>query len=180
MPRCPTCLDPGLQHILVADSLPAHLCPNCNGLLIGLVAYRRWREIEPISSVADAEHRNSIITEDTKNAKACTKCKSVMTKYRISSDAPNRIDFCVNCEDIWLDDGEWELIDSLIGSKHLATITTQPWQRRIRKETVKRMEHERLESVFGDEYVKVSEFAEWLEGHESRDEILAYLQRNSI
>jgi len=101
-----------------------------------------------------------------------------MTKYRISADAPNRIDFCASCEDIWLDEGEWLLVESLAGSEHLATITTQPWQRRIQLESAEQMADERLKAAFGSDYEKVIELRDWLNDHAARDEIFAYLSRH--
>lgn len=101
-----------------------------------------------------------------------------MTKFRISIDAPNRIDFCAHCEDIWLDEGEWAMVEALAGSDHLATIITQPWQRKIRLEAEHRMESERLHTLFGDEYEKVMDLQKWLTDHPARDELLALLRRS--
>ena len=37
-----------------------------------------------------------------------------MSKYRINADKTNRLDYCPHCEEIWLDDGEWQLVEGLV------------------------------------------------------------------
>lgn len=178
MSSCPVCPQSGLKHTLISESLPAHMCPACEGLLISLVAYRQWREhVEPPKR-PDRPPTN-VAVEDSKDAIACSKCGSMMTKYRISSESPNRIDFCEPCEDIWLDHGEWEIVEDLAGSDHLWTILTQPWQRRIVTESIDKMEVERLQDLLGPDYEKIVELSRWLTGHASRDLILTYLRRKS-
>ena len=174
MTACPRCPESGLRHTLVSDTLPGHTCASCGGILVSLVAYRRWRETlgpesEPSHRVHPADDTDEIVT--------CSKCKGLMTKYRISSEAPNRIDLCASCEDVWLDQGEWDLVEALAGSDHLANIITQPWQRRIRIETEEHLEEARLRERFGEDYDRLSSFREWFYEHPARDEIIAYLLR---
>ena len=45
MATCPNCKTSGLRHVLLSADLPAYACPDCSGLLVSLVAYRRWREL---------------------------------------------------------------------------------------------------------------------------------------
>jgi len=178
MATCPKCQDTELRHTLIAGNLTAHSCGRCTGLLISLIGYRRWREVH-YHSTADAEAvKVNCETPDTKNAIACSRCRTVMIKYRISARSDHRIDYCASCEDIWLDGGEWELIENLVGSKHLARIFTQPWQHRIRLETVDIMRSDRLESSFGKDFEKIRDLKDWLDKHPAREEVLAYLQRN--
>jgi len=145
-------------------------------MLISLVAYRHWRETHAFGEPSG--NYDAHPADDTDEAIACSKCLSLMTKYRISADAPNRIDFCAKCEDIWLDDGEWALVETLAGSDHLANIITQPWQRRVRMASEAQLETERLKSVFANDYDKVMELRAWLDDHPARNEVLVYLRRN--
>lgn len=174
MTACPVCPRTGLRHTLISDTLPGHACESCGGILMSLVAYRRWREtLGPQSTSSQDVHP----VADTETAITCSKCKRLMTKYRISADAPNRIDLCPGCEDVWLDQGEWDLVESLAGSDHLAEIFTQPWQRRIRLETGERAEELRLREKFAEDYDRISAFRDWFRGHPARDEIIAFLLR---
>ena len=119
------------------------------------------------------------LVPDTQDVITCGKCRNLMTKYRISADSRNRIDLCAKCEDVWLDDGEWELIETLVGSHELANITSQPWQHKVTSDTVDKMASERLSKELGDDYQRIFELREWLEEHPSRFEILAYLSHKS-
>lgn len=178
MADCPSCSHAGLKHTLLSDALPAHTCPSCDGLLVSLVAYRRWRETDH-APPKSSQLPNDVSVDDSKDAIACGKCRKLMTKFRISADSPNRIDYCAGCEDVWLDEGEWDLIEALAGSDHLATILTQPWQRRVIVESVEKMKHERLKTLLGSDYDKVMGLNDWLTDHTSRDVILTYLRRKS-
>lgn len=175
MATCPTCKTSGLKHTLISDHLPAYACPDCDGLLISLVAYRRWRETHA-GSGGDAGSAAETI-DDSAEAINCSRCNGIMTKFRISAAAPNHIDFCAHCEDIWLDHGEWDLVESLAGSDHLANILTQPWQRRLQSESRDRMEHERLRAKLGDDFDKLQDLRDWLHSHEHRDLLYAYISR---
>ena len=179
MSTCPKCSGTELRHTLVAGTLPAHSCYRCKGILVSLVAYRGWRERSGISKQSGKDENAVAPVKDTKDAVLCTKCRNLMTKYRISADAPNRIDFCSRCEDVWLDGGEWELVEALVGSDHLANITTQPWQYRLMSDSVRKMEVERLKKELGADYERVVNLSEFLDGHPARLEILAYLSSRS-
>ena len=102
-----------------------------------------------------------------------------MSKYRVSADAENRIDYCPDCDDVWLDGGEWELIDALVGSDSLAAITTQPWQYRVTKNIEANLEEKRLRALLGNDYERLLETSDWLDGHPARQEILAYFVEKS-
>lgn len=179
MATCPNCSDAELRHTLVAGTLPAHSCHRCKGIQVSLVAYRDWRERS--GTTENLKNNADTIAEvsDTKDALLCGKCRNVMTKFRVSADAANRIDFCSSCEEVWLDAGEWDLIGALVGSRHLANITTQPWQYRVMSDSVEVMALERLKKRLGSDYEKVVEFGDLLEGHPERLEILAYLAKRS-
>lgn len=176
MATCPTCKTPGLKHILLSADLPAYACPDCSGLLVSLVAYRRWRELHDEDSSVDAADGIESI-DDSDAAINCTRCGGIMTKYRFSAESPNHIDFCAHCEDIWLDHGEWQLVEALAGSDHLANILTQPWQRRILSESQQQMERDRLQGLLGDDYAKVMELRDWLHDHAHRNVVYALLMR---
>ena len=55
-----------------------------------------------------------------------------MSKYRIRSDKNNRLDYCPHCEEIWLDEGEWELVEGLVASGEFTKVFTQAWQYAVR------------------------------------------------
>ena len=177
MAACPKCISPGLSHTLIDESLPAYSCKTCRGTLLNLVAYRRWRDTTDTPHQPRKGGLEPAPPEDSSDAIKCTKCRRVMTKYRIAAAADNRIDYCVGCEDIWLDDGEWDLIANLVGTDQLAAVLSQAWQYRVRAGRRKHMETARMKDMLGADYERVAEIREWVQAHPSRTEILALVSR---
>jgi Zn-finger nucleic acid-binding protein len=163
---------------MLAEGLPGYSCGQCLGTLLSLVVYRAWRErsgahvlptVEP--AVADTTPADSI------GAKKCPKCRSLMSKYRISAEKTNRLDYCPHCEEIWLDDGEWQLIESLVVSGEFTKVFTQAWQYALRASITGAMEGQRLRELLGADCERFMEFASWLQSQPAKQEILALLAR---
>ena len=163
---------------MLTENLAAYSCGNCLGTLVSLVSYRAWRDRAaghelPAGAPAIAE----ITPADSVGAKKCPKCRSLMSKYRISSEKTNRLDYCPHCEEIWLDDGEWQLVESLVMSGEFTKVFTQAWQYAMRADVTGAMEEQRLHELLGGDFERVAEFSRWLEAQPARQEILARLQR---
>jgi Zn-finger nucleic acid-binding protein len=180
MALCPQCDHSVLVHTLLADGLAGYSCGMCLGTLVSLVAYRAWRERNsagslpaPTAAVPDAEPPDSI------GAKKCPKCRSLMSKYRIDSARINRLDYCPHCEEIWLDEGEWELVESLAISGDFTKVFTQAWQHAVRRGVTSAMEEQRLRELLGDDYSRVEQFAAWLESQPAKQEIMQALARHN-
>src|SRR4051812_37345021 len=174
MALCPQCNDSVLVHALLTDNLAGYSCGKCLGTLVSLVAYRAWREGAPrapavVPAAIPAEAPDSI------GAKKCPKCRSVMSKYRINADKTNRLDYCPHCEEIWLDDGEWQLVEGLVMAGDFAKVFTQAWQYAVRAGVSSTMEEQRLRKLLGGDYQRVAEFAKWLRSQPAKAEILARL-----
>jgi Zn-finger nucleic acid-binding protein len=182
MAHCPQCEQSVLVHTMLTESLAAYSCGSCLGTLVSLVAYRAWRERaarDALKSTPTAEP--DVTPPDSVGAKKCPKCRSVMLKYRIASDKTNRLDYCPHCEEIWLDNGEWELVESLVAAGDFAKVFTQAWQYAIRAGVTSAMEEQRMREILGGDYERVAEFARWLDTQPAKTEILARLaQRKRV
>jgi Zn-finger nucleic acid-binding protein len=178
MALCPQCEHSVLVHTLLTDALAGHSCGKCLGTLVSLVAYRAWRERMPRGSLRQTPAAvPDVDAPDSVGAKKCPKCRSVMSKYRISAERTNRLDFCPHCEEIWLDDGEWELVEGLVCAGDLTRVFTQSWQYAVRTGITTAMEEQRLRELLGADYERVVNFAEWLQTQPVKQEILARLAR---
>jgi len=176
MALCPQCVHSELVHTMLTDNLAAYSCGNCLGTLVSLVAYRAWRERAARDSLRAMPTAEPDATpSDSIGAKKCPKCRSVMLKYRITSGKSNRLDYCPHCEEIWLDDGEWELVESLVTAGDFTKVFTQAWQYAVRAGVTSAMEEQRLRELLGGDYERVAEFARWLETQPAKQEILARL-----
>ena len=180
MALCPQCDHSILVHTLLTDDLAAYSCGNCLGTLVSLVAYRAWREKQgkgalPATQTAEPDTE----PPDSIGAKKCPKCRSLMSKYRIRSDKTNRLDYCPHCEEIWLDEGEWELVEGLVASGEFTKVFTQAWQYAVRTGLTTAMEEQRLRELLGGDYDRVAKFAEWLQAQPAKQEIIARLTRRA-
>jgi Zn-finger nucleic acid-binding protein len=173
---------------MLAENFAAYSCGDCLGTLVSLVAYRAWRENSgrgqiAATSAAIAEPEPGADAEveppDSTDAKKCPKCRALMSKYRISAEKRNRLDYCAHCEEVWLDDGEWQLVESLAITGELAKVFTQAWQYAVRAGISHGMEEQRLRQLLGDNYERVVRFAEWLQLQPAKTEILARLSRQA-
>ncbi len=155
MAQCPQCAPMGnestLVHAMLAEGLPAYSCGKCLGTLVSLVTYRAWRESaagrHALRDFTAAAHEAD--AADSIAAKNCPKCRSLMSKYRFSAGKSNRLDYCPHCEEIWLDEGEWQLVESLVASGEFTKVFTQAWQFALRGEITEAMHEQRLRELLG-------------------------------
>lgn len=179
MALCPQCDHSVLVHTLLNDNLAGYSCGKCLGTLVSLVAYRAWRESasgrhalrDTPPAVADVD------PPDSTGAKKCPKCRSLMSKYRVTADKANRLDYCPHCEEIWLDEGEWQLVEGLVVAGDFTKVFTQAWQYAVRAGVSSAMEEQRLRELLGNDYDRVVQFATWLQTQPAKNEILARLTR---
>jgi hypothetical protein len=178
MAQCPQCADSTLVYAMLEPSLAAYSCGKCLGTLVSLAAYRAWREAAgsgrlPVvpAAVPESDAADSIA------AKKCPKCRSLMSKYRISAERTNRLDYCTHCDEVWLDDGEWHLVEGLALSGDFARLFTQAWQNMVQVEVTEAMEGSRLRGMLGNDFARVEEMREWIQTHPRKLEILARLAR---
>jgi Zn-finger nucleic acid-binding protein len=178
MALCPQCDHSVLVHTLLTDNLAGYSCGKCLGTLVSLVAYRAWREhaardvLAPIPTATP-----DFDTPDSTGAKKCPKCRSLMSKYRISAEKSNRLDYCAHCEEIWLDEGEWQLVEGLVMAGEFNRVFGQAWQYAVRTNVTGAMEEKRLRDLLGPDHERVMQFAAWLRSQPARQEILARLAR---
>jgi Zn-finger nucleic acid-binding protein len=172
---CPTCSTPELRSIQLADALPAQSCPECRGALLSLIAYRDWRGSHAAPEETQADAGNAEQADDNKAMLRCPQCKGFMTKFRFSADAANHIDLCDRCDLVWLDHGEWRLVEHLARSGQLAKVFDANWQKKLREEQGRRRAEARWREQLGDDFAKAKELRAWLAGHAKGKELLAYL-----
>ena len=159
--------------------LPARQCVDCRGVLLDLLTYRQWRELQTQDVHFGQNHalaEADVATEDTSKALLCGKCQRIMTKYRVSGESANRLDFCVHCADVWLDAGELALLDTPNLQGDLGRVFTTPWQQALTKGLTTQLATDNLQAHLGPDLAQVESFSQWLAEHPQRSRILAYLQ----
>lgn len=172
--ECPSCNGYNLKPIKLEFGLPARICSKCGGLLINLLSYRNWLDTAPeeIPLPQDAK----IEAEEKVKPYFCKKCARIMLKYKISAESNNHIDLCTNCDEAFLDHGEWNILKYLKLHKKLAKIFTDPWQRKIATETEnKNMENRFNEMLGSTDYQKLKETKAWIQSHEKSSDLIRYI-----
>ncbi len=174
--HCPSCQNSPLQPTKLEYGFPALGCKKCGGYLISILSYRLWADERGIDTTTG--DRPLEVADDTKTALLCPKCERIMPKFRISGKTSNRVDVCLSCAEVWLDEGEWSLLKSLNLQDKLPTILSEPWQKAIYKEMFGGNQESKYEKLFGPEdYKTIRSFREWLTNHPQRAHIQDYINR---
>ena len=172
--QCTSCQAHTLQPKELEKGLVGASCPNCEGLLLSLINYRYWveRNTADMSPSSDEE----LLIEEEGGARICPKCARLMTKYRMSAKAENRIDLCTGCDEAWLDKDEWHLLKRLDIATTMTSIFTDHWQRQISTDQRISKLKARYQELLGEEdFVVLDRFKEWLDKHPNQEEIKRYI-----
>ncbi|HEX2998400.1 MAG TPA: zf-TFIIB domain-containing protein, partial [Anaerolineales bacterium] len=130
--RCPVCRDILLDPITLQDGLPARQCARCQGVSISSNVYLAWRkalehELPPREGAIQIDP-----SWEVKELKLCPDCGHIMARYKIFPDTYFYIDRCRNCNGIWLDQHEWEVLIDRNLHDNLNEFFTRPWQDHLR------------------------------------------------
>ncbi len=174
--HCPKCKTIILKPTKLDDSLPVFGCPECGGSLLSLLYYRDWAERVTLDS-SDFESSSEVVEDaDTKTSLSCPKCSRIMTKYSISGSIHSRLDLCGNCDEAWLDGGEWQLLKSLEMANRLPKIFTDQWQQKVRSEKMELSKIERLKKVIDEiDTEKAREIKKWINEHANKATIIQFI-----
>jgi Zn-finger nucleic acid-binding protein len=175
---CPCAPKTAFDRCELTPGLLALRCPACQGVLLAMADYRRWRERQVLNSPA-AEPIALPGQEKSSPARACPLCQRVMARYRTGSAESFWLDYCPVCQLVWLDDGEWRQLEESGFAPHLDIILTERWQQRVKARTLLSFREEVLVKRFGEETLaEIRRLKTWLDAHPRRKEILVYLNEN--
>lgn len=174
--NCPACKVSGMKIVELEENLSAKACKKCGGYWIPYSNYQKWLDrygdTLPEKSAADPD----LPVEDSQEAKLCPECGRILRKYKIGYDIKFHLEHCGNCHGIWFDKNEWEVLKSRNLHDQLHEFFTAAWQKKIRGEEFR----EKLEKIYSDkfgreDYEKIKDIKEWIDSHEQRSIILAFL-----
>jgi len=175
--HCPNCSNQALSPTKLEHGLPAMSCKQCQGLLLSILSYRDWLDRQPEFTRVKNTY-SPIEADNTRRVISCTKCRKLMTKYKVSAEHDNQIDLCLDCADVWFDNGEWELLGQLGLQDHFTTVFNTPWQTKIREEKFQQQYLTDLQDQLGEEdFSQAFNFKEWLATHQYKDDILHFLRK---
>jgi Zn-finger nucleic acid-binding protein len=175
--NCPVCKGYKLGPIKLLEGLPATQCPNCNGVFIPSNAYMAWRKTLA-NPIPEKEGMIEIDpTWDVREIKLCPNCGHIMARYKIFPDTDFFLDRCRNCNGIWFDTHEWDVLVDRNLHDNLNEFFTRPWQDNLHAaETHNHLDGIYLEKLGEEDYAHIKEIREWLRSHPLQGMLLAFLQ----
>jgi Zn-finger nucleic acid-binding protein len=176
---CHCAKDASFDRYELSAGLLAKRCANCRGVLLSMNDYLDWRERHFSDALAAVEPAAIPGQEKASKAHACSQCSRVMARYRTGGASSFWLDYCPSCQLVWLDDGEWALLEQSGLALHLDTILTDRWQQRIQSRKTLSYREELLRTRFGEETLsEIRRIQAWLNAHPKKRDILAWLGEN--
>ncbi|HEY8569222.1 zf-TFIIB domain-containing protein [Microbulbifer sp.] len=174
--HCPKCKHQFLKPTKIEEGLPVMGCPKCEGALLSLLYYRDWSERVSLDPEEPTQLNELSTDSDTKTAINCPKCSRLMTKYSVAGSLDTRLDLCGNCDEAWLDGGEWQLLKSMELGNKLPSVFTEQWQRKVRSEKTEIDRVNRLKKVVGEsDTERAVEIKTWLKSTKNKATLLHFL-----
>lgn len=174
--NCPVCKTFSLSPNNLESRLASEGCANCGGDWIPGAQYWKWLE-QHGENLPELEVQTSEfpVSETTAHID-CPECKWRMVKYVVGRGTGFSLDHCHSCKGIWLDHNEWEVLRKRNLHDDLNSMLTEFWQSEaLKEERRKRLERMNLAKFGADDYAEIKRVRDWLEGHEKKHELLAYL-----
>jgi Zn-finger nucleic acid-binding protein len=176
--KCPVCKIDSLDSITLVGNLFASQCSNCDGVFIPSNAYMSWKRTLGGNTLPEKEGVIEIDpTWDVRDLKLCPNCGHIMARFKIVPDTDFYLDRCRNCNGIWLDEHEWDVLVDRNLHDNLNDFFTKPWQNQLHAaETRNHMDGIYLEKFGHDDYERIKEIHDWLWSHSNLGMLLAFLQ----
>ena len=178
--KCPICK----TKILIKKELDLGLlsfnCENCDGTWIRSSQYWNWRnqQGQNLSEISVEESIN-LKVDDSRGVKFCPDCSKFMFGFKVGHGTHFSLDRCNTCGGMWLDKNEWEALKSRNLHDEIHFIFSAPWQSKVKKEELTIRVENLLKDRLGEEdYFKVKEITEWIQKHENKSEIAAYIKES--
>lgn len=174
--KCTSCNNGVLAPTFLEAGFRAHSCTSCAGNWILIEDYVSWKERNLDYVFSDDICFEEADITDTKKALICPSSGAIMRKFRVSSTNEHRIDYSARVGGVWLDQGEWELLkrEGLAGC--LNSMLTNHWQASIKQVNEAENFSDIYTAKFGvNDYQKAKVFREWLENHELKADLRAYI-----
>lgn len=176
--KCPVCKSESLETTEIEPNLFAEVCTNCRGKWISNHNYEQWLKHhgDILPEIPGDGGGGEMLVPAFQLARLCPRDGRILIKYVVGRGIPFRIDRCGTCAGIWLDDREWEILKSRNLHDELNRVFTDHWQEEVQREEMRRHLESIYREKFGtDNYMRIKDFKSWIDQHEKRSEILAYL-----
>jgi len=174
---CPVCKTESLGSTTLVEDLPANRCTKCQGVWIDSNVYLVWRRSHE-ESLPERPGASQIDPAwETNEVKLCPNCGRFLGRYKVLPGEPLYINRCRQCNGVWFDHHEWSALVERNLHDNVNEFFTRPWQERVRTEEIRaHLDRLYLEKFGSEDYERIKQTRDWLEGHERRGMLLAFLQ----
>ena len=179
--ECPKDKQVALTDVILNDGLSALCCPQCEGYWLQGAQYKAWQQKQPqdlqnaTPKLIDVPFDSS--PSDTRAA-LCPECHHYLSRTKVGQQNSFYVERCSNCEGIWCDRGEWEVLEKMGLHAAIEQMFSPDWKMRIKElESVHRERQATIAKLGEDIATRVFELAELLESHPNGDFGVAYLMR---
>jgi Zn-finger nucleic acid-binding protein len=174
---CPACKDSALHPAELEPLLPAHRCGKCGGNWIRGEQYFRWLELpdrrQHHPQAQDISHDSA---HDSVRAMLCPECGRLLGRYRVGHGLDFCIDRCAGCGGVWLDANEWQSLERSQLTDRIHFIFSAAWQAQVLRDHQHRAAEQRMvERIGATDFARLVEMTRWIEQHQHRDQVAAYL-----
>jgi len=181
--QCPKCKNTQLQGSTLSSHLAVESCDECKGTWIPAENYADWQSRQPLRPHNQPYALESLAVDfvqspyDTKGA-LCPECRRYLARAKVMLANPFYVERCPNCQGVWCDHGEWDVLETLGLHTMIDQLFSAEWQTQIRQ--IQQMSKERQATIekLGTELANlVFEVGEKLKEHPNGDFGVAYLMR---
>ena len=175
--HCPAC-DTALQPIRLERALPAHACPNCQGIWLSAEEYFAWNHLQltPADLSPEQQFELPYPLLDNNKALQCPDCRRFLRRYQVWPTIDFHLDHCSHCFGVWFDAHEWQTLQSQALHNKLHLFFSDQWQETLRSVEMKQRFEEMYLTRFGaEDYETVKQLRQWFHTHSQGFSLLAYV-----
>ncbi|MEM7773041.1 MAG: zf-TFIIB domain-containing protein [Cyanobacteria bacterium P01_E01_bin.6] len=179
--ECPKNKSITLTDIVLNGDLPALHCPDCDGHWLPGENYRKWQQNQ---SPAEQNVMPTVlnvpfdVSAEDAQAALCPECQHYLSRVKLGQQHSFYVERCSNCDGVWCDRGEWDVLQTMGLQASLGYIFSGDWKNRIKAlEYAERERQATIDKLGKDIAHLVFELAEMLEHHPNGDFGVAYLMR---
>jgi Zn-finger nucleic acid-binding protein len=173
--KCPLCKLHTFSNVSLDSGLKAKVCKRCEGYWIALADYETWLKKDRIEETHGFSEFSDDI-HDSVDAKLCSDCSRILTKYKVGHGLDFYVEHCSDCGGIWLDKHEWEALKAKGLSDDITRMFSTQWQKAVRDEKKALTMEKVYTDRFGSEgYKKAKDFKAWLNSRHDRTALLSYI-----
>jgi Zn-finger nucleic acid-binding protein len=173
MSLCPVCTPAQLLNLQTLEpGLQVRGCPRCGGHWIRLADYWRWRAGKGMGVPEKPAGKGASEQEATTGYRRCPDDSQLLTRYRVGRGVAFTLERCAQCEGVWLDANEWEVLKRRGLHDDLHRVFSEDWQREARQlDKSHELEALLMRALPPADYIKIREIKAWIDAHPHRNEL---------